>query len=105
MMKRSAVIVNMGRGGLIDEPALIAALRKGQIAGAGLDTFEREPLPSESPLWDFPNVLITPHTTPQVPDRTGRSFEIIAENARRYRNGQIDLLNLLRPEDVYTHGH
>jgi len=104
LLKPTAVIVNMGRGGLIDEEALIAALRAGRIAGAGLDTFEREPLSPNSPLWDLPNVLITPHTTPQVPDRTGRSFDVIAENARRYRQGETELLNLLRPSDLYSHG-
>ena len=102
LMKQSAYLVNMARGAVVDETALLAALRDGEIAGAGLDTFEREPLPAESPLWDAPNTLITPHTTPQVPDRTGRSLEIIVENARRYRAGE-PLLNLLRPEDVYTH--
>jgi phosphoglycerate dehydrogenase-like enzyme len=103
LMKRSAVLVNMARGGVVDETALLAALRAGQIAGAGLDVFAQEPLPPDSPLWDAPNVLITPHTTPQVPDRTGRSLEMIAENIRRYRAGER-LLNLLTPADVYTHG-
>src|SRR6185369_4321666 len=83
LMKPSAVLVNMARGAVIDEAALIDTIRAGRIAGAGLDTFEREPLPADSPLWDLPNVLITPHTTPQVPDRTGRSFEMISENIRR----------------------
>jgi phosphoglycerate dehydrogenase-like enzyme len=103
LMKRSAVLVNMARGGVVDEAALLAVLREGQIAGAGLDTFAVEPLPPESPLWDAPNVLITPHTTPQVPDRTGRSLEMIAENIRRYRDGER-MLNLLTPDDVYTRG-
>lgn len=102
-MKPTAVIVNLGRGAIIDEGALIAALREGQIAGAGLDVFEREPLPADSPLWDLPNVLITPHATPQVPDRTGRSLEIIRENARRYRAGE-PLVNLLQPRDVWSGG-
>ncbi|WP_248930670.1 D-2-hydroxyacid dehydrogenase [Paenibacillus hamazuiensis] len=101
LMKRSACIVNMARGAVIDEAALAEALYAGQIGGAGLDTFTREPLPSDSPLWDAPNTLITPHTTPQVPDRTGRSIDIIAENVRRYRAGE-PLLNELRPDDVYT---
>src|SRR6185369_7327827 len=102
LMKRSAVLVNMARGGVVDEAALLSALREGQIAGAGLDTFAVEPLPADSPLWDAPNVLITPHMTPQVPDRTGRSLEMISENIRRYRAGER-MLNLLTPADVYTH--
>jgi phosphoglycerate dehydrogenase-like enzyme len=102
LMKRSAVLVNMARGGVVDEAALLSALREGRIAGAGLDTFAVEPLPPDSPLWDAPNVLITPHTTPQVPDRTARSLEMITENIRRYRAGER-LLNLLTPADVYTH--
>jgi phosphoglycerate dehydrogenase-like enzyme len=103
LMKRSAVLVNMARGGVVDEAALIAALKEDQIAGAGLDVFEREPLPPGSPLWDAPNILITPHTTPQVPDRTGRSLAMIVENVRRYRAGER-LLNLLTPTDVFTRG-
>jgi phosphoglycerate dehydrogenase-like enzyme len=102
-LKPGAYLVNMARGAVIDEDALLAALRSGRLAGAGLDTFAQEPLPPDSPLWDAPNVLITPHTTPQVPDRTGRSLDIIEENVRRYRAGQT-MLNLLRPEDVYTKG-
>jgi phosphoglycerate dehydrogenase-like enzyme len=102
-MRPGAFLVNMARGPVVDEAALLTALHSGRLAGAGLDTFAREPLPADSPLWDAPNVLITPHTTPQVPDRTGRSLEIIAENVRRYRAGQ-PLLNQLRPEDVYTRG-
>jgi phosphoglycerate dehydrogenase-like enzyme len=101
LMKPSAVLVNMARGGVVDEAALIATMRAGRIAGAGLDTFAQEPLPPESPLWDLPNVLITPHTTPQVPDRTGRSLEIIRENARRYRAGE-PLINQIEPRDVWT---
>jgi phosphoglycerate dehydrogenase-like enzyme len=102
-LKPGAYLVNMARGAVIDEDALLAALRSGRLAGAGLDTFAQEPLPPDSPLWDAPNVLITPHTTPQVPDRTGRSLDTIEENVRRYRAGQT-MLNLLRPEDVYTKG-
>jgi phosphoglycerate dehydrogenase-like enzyme len=101
LMKPTAVLVNMARGAVVDEAALIDALRARRIAGAGLDVFETEPLPPDSPLWDLPNVLITPHTTPQVPDRTGRSLEIICENARRYRAGER-MLNLLEPRDVWT---
>ncbi len=103
LIKPGAYLVNMARGPVVDEAALLAALHTGRLAGAGLDTFGREPLPPESPLWDAPNVLITPHVTPQVPDRTGRSLDVIEENVRRYRARQ-PLLNLLRPEDVYTRG-
>jgi phosphoglycerate dehydrogenase-like enzyme len=72
LMRPHAVLVNLARGGVVDEAALVEALRGGRIGGAGLDVFEREPLPPESPFWELPNVLITPHTTPQLPDRTGR---------------------------------
>jgi len=80
---------------------LVNAVLNKEIAGAGLDTFAVEPLPPESPLWDLPNVLITPHVTPQVPDRTGRSLDIIRENIRRYRAGE-PMLNQLTIDDVYT---
>ena len=101
LMKRTAVLVNMARGGVVDEAALADTMRSGGIAGAGLDVFAQEPLPPDSPLWDLPNVAITPHMTPQVPDRTGRSLAMIAENIRRYRAGER-MLNLLTPADLYT---
>ena len=102
-MKNSAFLVNMARGKVIDEDALLRALQEGEIAGAGLDTFGQEPLPESSLLWDAPNVLITPHVTPQVPDRTGAALDILLENVRRYRADET-MMNLLRPEDVYTKG-
>jgi phosphoglycerate dehydrogenase-like enzyme len=100
-MKPHSVIVNMARGGLIDEAALIDALRTGEIAGAGLDVFETEPLPPESPLWNLTNVILTPHVTPQMPDKTQRSIDTIVENIRRYRAGE-PLLNAIAPRDLYT---
>ncbi len=103
-MKKTSFIINMGRGGLIDEPALISALRKEQIAGAGLDTFEQEPLPKESPLWDLPNVLISPHTTPKLPDREDRSLEYVLKNIDAYRNDS-GFVNRLSLRDMYTHHH
>ncbi len=94
-------LINMARGPVVDEAALVRALCDGRIAGAGLDTFEVEPLPSDSALWDAPNVLITPHVTPQVPDRTQRSLDIICENVRRFSAGEA-LLNQLIREDIYS---
>lgn len=86
-MKKSAYLVNMGRGGLVDEPAMIEALKNGILAGAGLDTFELEPLHEESPLWDLPNVIITPHITPILPDREERMLHYVYENIKAYREG------------------
>jgi phosphoglycerate dehydrogenase-like enzyme len=100
-MKRTAVLINLGRGSLIDEVALVDALSSGQIRGAGLDVFETEPLPASSPLWDMPNVLITPHSTPRMPDKTQRSIDTIVENARRYRVGE-PLLNAISERDLFT---
>lgn len=94
-------LINIARGPVVDEAALARALAQGRIAGAGLDTFEIEPLPQDSPLWDMRNVLITPHVTPAVPDRTARSLAIICENIRRFVSGE-PLLNRLTPEDIYT---
>lgn len=100
-MKKTSFIVNMARGEVIDELALIEALRTGEIAGAGLDVFETEPLPAASPLWDLPNVIMTPHTTPQMPNRTQRSIDIIVENVSRYKQGQ-PMLNKLDMRDIMT---
>ncbi|PRX96555.1 D-2-hydroxyacid dehydrogenase [Allonocardiopsis opalescens] len=100
-MKDDAYIINMARGPVIDQDALIDALRTGQIAGAGLDVTDPEPLPAESPLWDLPNVIITPHMTPMLPDRTQRSIDMIVENIGRYRRGE-PLLNALGPRDIFT---
>ncbi|WP_454850948.1 D-2-hydroxyacid dehydrogenase [Rhizobium binxianense] len=100
-MKRSAIIVNLARGGVIDQDALIAALREGRLAGAGLDVTTPEPLPKDHPLWDTPNVLITPHFTAALPDKVDRSVEVITENFRRYRAGE-PLLNQMTREDLWT---
>ena len=100
-MKSGAYIINMARGGVIDQDALIEALRTGQIAGAGLDVTDPEPLPEDSPLWDMDNVVITPHVTPKLPDRTQRSINTIVENIGRYRRGE-KMLNALTPRDIYT---
>ena len=101
-MKKSAFLVNMGRGKLIDEPEMIQALKDGTICGAGLDTFETEPLPPESPLWDLPNVIITPHITPQHPDREKRMLAYVFENIEAYRRGS-GFVNLVTRQNTFSH--
>lgn len=71
------------------------------IGGAGLDVIEEDPLPAEHPLWRMQNVYITPHTTPQVPNRAGRSIEIIRENARRFEAGE-PMLNQMTRKDQFA---
>ena len=83
-MKKGAFLINVSRGALIDEIALAEALRKRRIAGAALDVFEREPLPSESPLWDLPDLLITPHSAALTDKIWERQYALFAENLRRY---------------------
>ena len=100
-MKDGAFLVNMARGGIVCTEDLIDALNSGKLGGAGLDVFEEQPLNPESPLWKMENVCITPHSTPQVPDRRGRSIEIIQENARRFEAGE-PLLNLMKPSDAMS---
>ncbi len=88
LMKRSATIYNIGRGGTIDQDALIDALENSRIGGAGLDVTDPEPLPADSRLWDAPNVLITGHYSGSTPAYQERALEIFAENLERYREGQ-----------------
>jgi len=87
-LKGSAILVNIGRGGLVDEPALVRALQEGRLAGAGLDVFETEPLPETSPLWGLENVIITPHTSGDTPYYDERALEIFLENLRCYHKGE-----------------
>ncbi len=84
LLKRSAYLINVGRGVLIDEAALVAALREKSFAGAGIDVTQEEPLPSESPLWSMENVLITPHIAGYADKMWERHYELYAENLRRY---------------------
>ncbi len=87
-MKPSAVVLNVGRGELIDEPALAEALASGRLGGAGLDVFAEEPLPPDSPLWDLPNVIITPHNSASTPGTGARAIEIFLDNLRAYVAGE-----------------
>jgi phosphoglycerate dehydrogenase-like enzyme len=87
-MKRSAFFINIGRGMTTRLDDLVAALRAGEIAGAGLDVFEAEPLPADHPLWTMPGVLITPHTAGHGPYLDERRFDVLRENAKRFLAGE-----------------
>lgn len=86
--KKGARFINVGRGELVSEPALIAALQSGHLSGAGLDVFATEPLPDDSPLWDFDNVIITPHSSGGSTTSGIRAEKIFVENLRRYINNE-----------------
>jgi phosphoglycerate dehydrogenase-like enzyme len=87
-MKRTGFFINIGRGMTTRLDDLVAALRAGEIAGAGLDVFEQEPLPADHPLWTMPNVLITPHSAGFGPYLDDRRLEILLDNCRRFLGGQ-----------------
>lgn len=87
VMKPSAVIVNVARGGVVDQHALTVALRDGRLGGAGLDVFENEPLPADNPLWRLENVILSPHVAGAGGNNTRRFVELFADNLRRYRAG------------------
>jgi phosphoglycerate dehydrogenase-like enzyme len=87
-MKSSAFLINIGRGMTVRLDDLVGALQAGEIAGAGLDVFEIEPLPSDHPLWTAPNVLITPHTAGFGPYLDDRRLDILLDNCRRFAAGQ-----------------
>ncbi len=87
-MRASAFLLNVSRGALVDESALIQALRENKIAGAGLDVFQKEPLPADSPLWDMENVLITPHTAGMNAKMWEQQYDLFSQNIRRYLAGQ-----------------
>lgn len=93
-MKPSAYFICISRGGIADDNALLDALRSGEIAGAGLDAHGIEPLPPESPFWDLPNVIVTPHNGATTPGTAQRGRDIVAENLRRFAHGE-PLLNIV----------
>ena len=92
-MKPSAYLINVARGGCVDEPALLAALQSGEIAGAAIDHFWDEPLPATSPFWDLDNVLITPHTAGETRRYEENLFDILLENLERLWRGEHELQN------------
>ncbi len=99
-MKSTAFLVNVGRGPIINENALIKALKKGWIAGAGLDVFETEPLPADSPLWGMDNVIISPHISGMTPAYDERVVDLFVTNLRRFLANE-PLLNLVERERGY----
>ena len=82
-MRPGALFVNVGRGELVDEPALVEALRSGHLGGAGLDVFAVEPLPTDSPLWDLPNVIVTPHSSGTSAGTNRRGEDVFLDNLAR----------------------
>jgi phosphoglycerate dehydrogenase-like enzyme len=94
LMKRRAYFINIGRGMTTRLDDLVAALKAGEIAGAGLDVFEQEPLPADHKLWTMPGVLITPHTAGHGPYLDERRYEVLSDNCRRFAAGR-DLRNIV----------
>ena len=99
-MRPNAYVVNVGRGPVIDEQALIKALQRGWIAGAGLDVFEKEPLPADSPLWNMQNVILTPHVSGMTAHYDERAVDLFAANLRRYLAGET-LFNVVDRDAGY----
>ena len=96
-MKPSAILINIGRGAIVNLDDLVTALAAREIAGAGLDVFEIEPLPSDHPLWSFPNVLITPHVAGQSTRVAERHLGVLLDNVRRFVRGEA-LMNVVDKE-------
>jgi glyoxylate/hydroxypyruvate reductase len=100
LLKRGAIFVNIGRGPVVDEQALIDALRSGHLRGAALDVFATEPLPADSPLWDVDNVILSPHTAAQSIHENERIVELFADNLRLYLAGE-ELRSRIRTDLFY----
>jgi phosphoglycerate dehydrogenase-like enzyme len=101
-MRDDAVLVNVARGAIVDETALVEALREGRIRGAGLDVFATEPLPPDSPLWRMPNVLVTPHVSPVTRHFWRREADLVLHNLRCLLAGRIgDMRNVVNRELGY----
>lgn len=100
LMKEDACLINIGRGGTIDESALLEVLKQGKLRGVGLDVFEQEPLAPESGLWNADRVLITPHYSGLSPRYDERAFAIFFENLKRYKAGE-PLINVVNKDLGY----
>jgi phosphoglycerate dehydrogenase-like enzyme len=95
-----AALINIGRGALVDEPALLDSLTSGHLGGAYLDVFEEEPLPADSPLWTLPNVLVSPHSASTSDRENRRITDLFTDNLRRWLDGR-PLRNVLDTERLY----
>ncbi len=101
-MKPGVVLVNVARGQVIDEPALIEALRTGRVGFAALDVFAVEPLPASSPLWDMPNVIVSPHSASTAASENGKITDIFCRNLGCYLEGRHDdMVNVLDKTRFY----
>ncbi|MGF7088680.1 phosphoglycerate dehydrogenase-like enzyme [Kroppenstedtia sanguinis] len=100
-MKPTACLINMGRGAVVDEAALLNALAEESIGGAILDVFEKEPLPKDHPFWSQKNVLITPHVSGRSPLYMSRALDLFSHNMKVYTSGKGEVINLLDPEREY----
>ena len=89
-LKPGAVFVNIGRGSIVDEDALLAALRAGRVAFAALDVFREEPLPPQSPFWDMPNVLVNPHSASTVDTENAKLVERFTRNLEHFLAGEYE---------------
>jgi glyoxylate/hydroxypyruvate reductase len=100
LLRPTAILVNVARGDVVDEPALVDALRGGRLRGAALDVFEREPLPPDSPLWDLPNVFVSPHSASTVAAENERIVELFCRNLRAFLDG-APMVNVLDKSLLY----
>jgi len=100
LLRPHAWLINIARGAIVDEAALIAALQNKRLGGAALDTFEQEPLPSDSPLWSLPNVIVSPHHSGSSPHTEGRVVALFVDNLRRFVRGE-QLLNVVDYGEQY----
>ena len=100
LLNRGAILINVARARIVDELALLSAIHGGQLGGAVLDVFEREPLDSASPLWALPNVVVSPHSAGFRPDHWTEVIDLFGENLSRFQRGE-PLLNLVAPHAGY----
>ena len=101
-LKPGVIFVNIGRGTLVDEDAMLRKLTDGTIAYAGLDVFRKEPLPTDSPFWDLPNVLINPHSASTSDRENGRLIDVFIHNLHAFVDGRTDdMRNVLDVERMY----